>query len=156
MQCSCISDHFPYFTDEMSFAHRSCMLLGANLSEEFLVHAWFPKHGVSGELIMSRCIAESITTDEGRFNCVGFVNCIQNVCVFKVLYAVDKGLHGQNVLHQLLLILLHMCSQSVRPILTTKLAMSLYNTMKVHRSIYVCKDLIVSPLSAVSIANSSE
>ena len=32
-----------------------------------------------------------------------------------VLYAVDKGLRGQNVLHQLLLILLRICSWSVCP-----------------------------------------
>ena len=36
-----------------------------------------------------------------------------------VLYAVDKGLRGRNVLHQLLLILLRICSRSVRPISTT-------------------------------------
>ena len=35
-----------------------------------------------------------------------------------VLYTVDKGLLGQNVLHQLVLILLRICSRSVRPILT--------------------------------------
>ena len=34
-----------------------------------------------------------------------------------VLYAVDKGLRGRNVLQSLLLILLRICSQSVRPIL---------------------------------------
>ena len=33
----------------------------------------------------------------------------------KVLYAVDKGLRDRNVLHQLLLILLCICSRSVRP-----------------------------------------
>ena len=33
-----------------------------------------------------------------------------------VLYAVDKGLCGRNVLHQLLVILLCICSCSVRPI----------------------------------------
>ena len=33
-----------------------------------------------------------------------------------VLYAVDKGLCGRNVLHQFLLILLHICSRSVCPI----------------------------------------
>ena len=34
-----------------------------------------------------------------------------------VLYAVDKGLRGRNALHQLLLILLGICSRSVRPII---------------------------------------
>ena len=43
---------------------------------------------ILGELIVSRYVAESIT----------------------VLYAVDKGLYGRNVLHQLILILLHNCS----------------------------------------------
>ena len=38
---------------------------------------------------------------------------------YKVLYAVDKGLRGRNVLQSLLLILLRICSQSVRPILTS-------------------------------------
>ena len=33
-----------------------------------------------------------------------------------VLYAVDKGLCGRNVVHHLLLILLHICSQSVCPL----------------------------------------
>ena len=36
-----------------------------------------------------------------------------------VLYAVDKGLRGRNVLQSLLLILLRICSRSVRPILTS-------------------------------------
>ena len=31
-------------------------------------------------------------------------------------YTVDKGLRGRNVLHQLLLILLCICSRSVRPL----------------------------------------
>ena len=35
-----------------------------------------------------------------------------------VLYAVDKGLRGRNVLQSLLLILLRICSRSVRPIST--------------------------------------
>ena len=54
-----------------------------------------------GELIMSRYVAESITTDAGRFG--------------------HKGLRGRNVLHQLLLILLCICSWCVRPICKTKL-----------------------------------
>ena len=43
-----------------------------------------------------------------------FVNCVQS----SVLYTVDKGLRGRNVLHQLLLILLRICSWSLRPIST--------------------------------------
>ena len=33
-----------------------------------------------------------------------------------VLYAVDKGLRGRNILQLMLLILLRICSRSVRPI----------------------------------------
>ena len=36
--------------------------------------------------------------------------------LYAVLYTVDKGLHGWNVLHQLILILLRIFSRSVRPI----------------------------------------
>ena len=36
---------------------------------------------------------------------------------YKVLYAVDKGLRGRNVLQSLLLILLRICSRSVHPII---------------------------------------
>ena len=55
---------------------------------------------ISSELIVSRCIAESITTDAGRFGHVG-------LCQLRTkLRAVDKGLRGRNVLHHLLLILL--------------------------------------------------
>ena len=39
-----------------------------------------------------------------------------HTAVSLVLYAVDKGLRGQNVLQSLLLILLRICSRSVRPI----------------------------------------
>ena len=39
--------------------------------------------------------------------------CVQNL--LWVLYAIDKGLRGRYDLHQLLLILLHICSWSVRP-----------------------------------------
>ena len=68
----------------------------------------------SGELIVSRYIAESITTDPERFGRVG----LRQLCtkLVTVLYTVDKGLCGRNVLHQLLLILLCICSQSVRPL----------------------------------------
>ena len=45
-------------------------------------------------------VAESITTDAGRFSHVGLCQ----------KYAVDKGLRGRNILHQLLLILLRICS----------------------------------------------
>ena len=67
---------------------------------------------ITGKMIVSRYIAESKTTDAGRFGHIG--HC-------QSLYAVDKGLFGQNILHQFLLILLRICSQSVCPI---SLAMS--------------------------------
>ena len=60
---------------------------------------------------MSRYIAESITTDAGHFGHIGLCQ----LCT-KHLHAVDKGLRGQNALHQLLLILLRICSRSVCPI----------------------------------------
>ena len=69
----------------------------------------------SGELIVSRYVAESITMIAGRFGHVG-------LCQLRtkpVLYAVDKGLRGRNVLQSLLLILLRICSRSVCPILTS-------------------------------------
>ena len=68
---------------------------------------------ISGELIVSRYVAELlITTDAGGFGHVGLCRLrIQNSLV-----AVDKGLCGRNVLHQFSLILLHICSRSVRPI----------------------------------------
>ena len=50
-----------------------------------------------------------------------------------VLYTVDKGLRGRNVLHQLLLIRLRICSESVRPMSTTYVAMSFYNVAHTHR-----------------------
>ena len=37
---------------------------------------------------------------------------------YSVLYAVDKGIRGRNVLQSLLLILLRICSRSVRPIIS--------------------------------------
>ena len=41
---------------------------------------------------------------------------LSHTAVSLVLYAVDKGLRGRNVLQSLLLILLRICSRSVRPI----------------------------------------
>ena len=46
--------------------------------------------------------------------CLLYSLCLTVVSL--VLYTVDKGLRGRNVLHQLLLILLRICSRSVRPI----------------------------------------
>ena len=43
---------------------------------------------------------------------------LSHTAVSLVLYAVDKGLRGRNVLQSLLLILLRICSRSVRPIST--------------------------------------
>ena len=42
----------------------------------------------------------------------------ETVTDIRVLYAVDKGLRGRNVLQSLLLILLRICSRSIRPIST--------------------------------------
>ena len=44
-----------------------------------------------------------------------------------VLYAVDKGLRGRNVLQSLLLILLRICSRSIRPV-NGDLYLSLFQT----------------------------
>ena len=64
--------------------------------------------GFSIWLLPSSVVVEKKKTKASQL----FVTCVQNV-----LYAVDKGLRGRNVLHQLLLILLRIYSQSVRPIL---------------------------------------
>ena len=42
---------------------------------------------------------------------------LSHTAVSLVLYAVDKGLRGRNVLQSLLLILLRICSRSIRPII---------------------------------------
>ena len=47
-----------------------------------------------------------------------FLYNLSHTAVSLVLYAVDKGLRGRNVLQSLLLILLRICSRSVRPIVT--------------------------------------
>ena len=123
---------------------------------------------VSGELIVSKYVAESITMIAGRFGheglcqlrtelkklqceigyiantgqwcCVMLSGCVigylcthstshntigqcllynlSHTAVSLVLYAVDKGLRGRNVLQSLSLILLRICSRSVRPIST--------------------------------------
>ena len=65
---------------------------------------------ISGELIMSRYVAKSITTDAG---CWLHRNCIQTV------HSVQH--YSWNVIHQLFPILLQICSQSVCPILLTML-----------------------------------
>ena len=65
---------------------------------------------ISGELIVSKYVAESITMIAGRFGHEGLCQ------LHTVLYAVDKGLRGRNVLQSLLLILLRICSRSIRPI----------------------------------------
>ena len=103
---------------------------------------------ISGELIVSKYVAESITMIAGRFGHEGLcqlrtelkkLQCeislvtyaptlhhttplasllynLSHTAVSLVLYAVDKGLRGRNVLQSLLLILLRICSRSVRPI----------------------------------------
>ena len=51
---------------------------------------------MSGELIMSRYVAESITTDAGH---LGHVGLSQLRTKLFALYAVDKGLLGQAVMY---------------------------------------------------------
>ena len=73
--------------------------------------------------------SETDTTEKGEFCCVLSVRTerkklqceivISHTAVSLVLYAVDKGLCGRNVLQSLLLILLRICSRSVRPIFKT-------------------------------------
>ena len=70
------------------------------------VHVFRSIYYISGELIVNKYVAESITMMAGRFGHKG------------ILYAVDEGLRGRNVLPSLLLILLHICSRSVHPIST--------------------------------------
>ena len=85
---------------------------------------------------MSKYVAESITMIAGRFGHEGLcqlrtelkkLQCeigyiantgLSHTAVSLVLYAVDKGLRGRNVLQSLLLILLRICSRSVPPIST--------------------------------------
>ena len=55
---------------------------------------------------------------ESECLCVLNEHQIHSSITNRVLYAVDKGLRGRNVLQSLLLILLRICSQSVRPIST--------------------------------------
>ena len=61
---------------------------------------------------MSKYVAESITMIAGRFGHEGLCQLRTEL----VLYAVDKGLRGRNVLQSLLLILLRICSRSVRTV----------------------------------------
>ena len=49
---------------------------------------------ILSKLIVSRYVAELITTDAGRFGYVGFVNCAYTKLF---LYAVDKGLKNKAV-----------------------------------------------------------
>ena len=51
------------------------------------------------KLIVSRYVAELITTDAGCFGHIALCQLHTEQCT--VLCAVDKGLHGRNVLHQL-------------------------------------------------------
>ena len=55
----------------------------------------------------------------------------------KVLDVVDKGLCGRNVLHWLLLILLRICSQSVRPTPYTAVKLSVLFGTKMEQNINV-------------------
>ena len=59
-------------------------------------------------------------------------NNLSHTVLCLVLYSVNKGLCGQNIPHQLLLILLCICSRSVRPMWTMYIAMSLCDIKITH------------------------
>ena len=69
----------------------------------------------SGELIVSKYVHSRINNNDcGTFRPR---RPLPTACK-TVLYTVDKGICGRNVLQSLLLILLRICSRSVRPIST--------------------------------------
>ena len=65
----------------------------------------------------SRNIIGHLCTHSSSHNTIGqcLLYNLSHTAVSLVLYAVDKGLRGRNVLQSLLLILLRICSRSVRP-----------------------------------------
>ena len=67
----------------------------------------------------SRNIIGYLCTHSTSHNTIGqcLLYNLSHTAVSLVLYAVDKGLRGRNVLQSLLLILLRICSRSIRPIL---------------------------------------
>ena len=68
----------------------------------------------------SRKTIGHLCTHSSSHNTIGqcLLYNLSHTAVSLVLYAVDKGLRGRNVLQSLLLILLRICSRSVRPIST--------------------------------------
>ena len=95
---------------------------------------------ISDELIVRyRYIAESITTDAGRFGCIGLCQLCtkQSKTTYKVLYAVDKGLCSWNALHQLLLILLHTYLLTISLPDIDKVAVSLYDIVRISNTQYM-------------------
>ena len=62
------------------------------------------------------CFSQSQTHAQSR-STIGqcLLYSLSHTAVSLVLYTVVRGLRGRNILHQLLLILLHICSRSVRP-----------------------------------------
>ena len=68
----------------------------------------------------SRNIIGYLCTHSTSHNTIGqcLLYNLSHTAVSLVLYAVDKGLRGRNVLQSLLLILLRICSRSIRPIST--------------------------------------
>ena len=84
---------------------------------------------ISGELIVSRYVAESITTDAGCFSHIGLCQLRT-----KLVYKVDKGLRGRNILHQLLLILLHTVSAN------DQFALYLYTVTMTKDSLQICQN----------------
>ena len=67
----------------------------------------------------SRNIIGYLCTHSTSHNTIGqcLLYNLSHTAVSLVLYAVDKGLRGRNVLQSLLLILLRICSRSIRPVL---------------------------------------
>ena len=79
---------------------------------------------------------------------------LSHTAVSLVLYAVDKGLRGRNVLQSLLLILLRICSRSVRPMCTctlynmvTCLLQSLDQSTTDNYQLLTLKHCIISPVN---------
>ena len=91
----------------------------------------------------SRNIIGHLCTHSSSHNTIGqcLLYNMSHTAVSLVLYAVDKGLCGRNVLQSLLLILLHICSRLVRLILWTvesKVKLMLWPSVSVHWCMCMC------------------
>ena len=80
----------------------------------------------------SRNIIGHLCTDSSSHNTIGqcLLYNLSHTAVSLVLYAVDKGLRGRNVL-QSLLIMLRICSRSVRPIFIDVSSMGILGSAEV-------------------------